>query len=194
MNREDQEVIRKLKLISVVSVVFMSIEILGGLLANSIAIMADAFHLLSDVLAYVISLQAVLMSHKVAPLHLTFGYQKVQPLGALINVAIIWFVTIYLLIEATHRIIEKEIVEEPLYMLLTSIFGLCCNLYVMKVLHSEGAHGCSHDHGHGHKHHHHHHDHAHDHHHDHSHDHDHGHNHDHDHGRNHDHVHENNNA
>jgi Co/Zn/Cd efflux system component len=43
-------------------------------MANSIAILADAFHLLSDVLAYVISLQAVLMSHKIPPLFMTFGY------------------------------------------------------------------------------------------------------------------------
>ena len=50
-------------------------------------------------------------------------------------------------------------------MLLTSIFGLFCNLYIMKTLHSEGGHGCSHDHGHGHHHgHKHNHDHSHDHH------------------------------
>ena len=56
--------------------------------------MADAFHLLSDVLAYVISLYAVLLSYKKAPKYLAFGYEKAQPLGALINVAIIWIVTI----------------------------------------------------------------------------------------------------
>jgi zinc transporter 2 len=63
-------------------------------MANSLAILADAFHLASDVLAYIISLQAVLMSHKIPPLYMTFGYHKVQPLGALFNIAIIWFVTI----------------------------------------------------------------------------------------------------
>jgi len=60
--------------------------------------MADAFHLFSDVIAYAISLYAVLLSTKLAPKHLTFGYEKAQPLGALINVAIIWFVTIELFI------------------------------------------------------------------------------------------------
>ena len=80
---------------------------MGGALAHSIAIMADAFHLLSDVIAYVISLYAVLLSKRIAPKHLAFGYEKAQPLGALINVAIIWCVTIELFIEATHRIISK---------------------------------------------------------------------------------------
>ena len=85
----------------------MGIEIMGGVMANSISILADAFHLMSDVLAYVISMQAVLLSHKVAPSYLCFGYNKAQPLGALLNVAIIWFVTFELLLEATHRIVEK---------------------------------------------------------------------------------------
>jgi cation diffusion facilitator family transporter len=79
----------------------MTIEILGGIMANSVAILADAFHLLSDVLAYVISLQAVLMSYRATPGYMTFGYAKVQPLGALVNIAIIWFVTIELVVEAT---------------------------------------------------------------------------------------------
>ena len=73
MNK-DKEVIHKLKCISIISLVFMSVEIIGGIMANSIAILADAFHLLSDVLAYIISLQAVLMSHRFPPYYLTFGY------------------------------------------------------------------------------------------------------------------------
>lgn len=71
----------------------MVVEIVGGILAGSIAILADAFHLLSDVLAYSISLQAVLMSKKPPTPKLTFGYEKLQPLGALLNVGIIWMVT-----------------------------------------------------------------------------------------------------
>lgn len=127
----------------------MSLEFLGGYYAHSIAIFADAFHLLSDVSAYAISLYAVHKSHQISPRHLTFGYEKVQPLGALINVAIIWVVTIELFMEATDRIFHKEIVEEPLIMLGTSVFGLLCNCYIMKVLHSDehgGHHGCSHSH------------------------------------------------
>lgn len=69
--------------------------------------MADAFHLISDVLAYVISLYAVLLSYKPAPKFLAFGYEKAQPLGALLNVAVIWIVTIQLFIEATQRIISR---------------------------------------------------------------------------------------
>lgn len=79
----------------------MLVELAGGYTAHSIAIFADAFHLLSDVLAYVISLLAVLMSYRASPKGLTFGYEKLQPLGALVNVGIIWFVTAELFMEAT---------------------------------------------------------------------------------------------
>ena len=81
------------------SLLFMTIELVGGYLANSIAIFADAFHLLSDVLAYLISLGAVWLSTRPnPPRYLTFGWEKAQPLGALINVAIIYVVTVQLFI------------------------------------------------------------------------------------------------
>lgn len=74
MEQSDKVVVHKLKKIAIISFIFMTIEILGGALAGSIAIMADAFHLLSDVIAYVISLYAVLLSKRIAPKHFAFGY------------------------------------------------------------------------------------------------------------------------
>lgn len=74
MDQTDRIVISKLKKIAIISLVFMTVELVGGALANSIAIMADAFHLLSDVIAYMISLYAVLLSKRIAPKHLAFGY------------------------------------------------------------------------------------------------------------------------
>lgn len=150
MKGEDSVVVSKLWRITAISLVFMALELLGGYYAHSIAIFADAFHLLSDVSAYAISLYAVHKSYHQSPPHLTFGYEKVQPLGALLNVAIIWVVTAELFIEATHRIFHSAVVEEPLLMLATSVFGLLCNLYIMKVLHSDehasAHHNCSHAH------------------------------------------------
>lgn len=118
-------------------------------MANSIAIMSDAMHLFSDLMAFAISAYSVWLSKQEAPSYLTFGYHKVQTIGALLNIAIIWVVTIILLIEATERVINKEVVKEPKWMLYTSIFGLVCNLVMVKIIHSD-AHfkheGCSHDH------------------------------------------------
>ena len=89
-------------------------------------------------------------------------------MGALINIFLIWGLTLWLLYEAISRIININEVEiDAGVMLVTSCFGLGCNLVMVKVLHSpiseefEGA-GCQH-------HHHHHHHHGHDHHHHHHH-------------------------
>jgi cation diffusion facilitator family transporter len=76
------------------SFVFMGVELVGGYLAHSIAIWADAFHLLSDVLAYIISLVAVWLSIRKSPFYLSFGWEKAQPLGALFNIVFIYIVTI----------------------------------------------------------------------------------------------------
>ena len=62
MDKEHKEVSTKLIKITILSLMFMGVELVGGYLANSIAIFADAFHLLSDVLAYLISLGAVWLS------------------------------------------------------------------------------------------------------------------------------------
>ena len=151
---EDEIIIAKFKKITLLSLGFMTIELLGGYYAHSIAIMADAFHLLSDVIAYMISLWAVLLRMRKTSSKYPFGFEKAQPLGALVNVAIIWIVTFELFMEATNRLINKELVEKPLYMFLTSIFGLCCNIYILRILHEDphSGHHCSHDHGHGHGH------------------------------------------
>ena len=108
MSEENKEVVSKLVKITALSLLFMAAEFLGGYLAHSIAIWSDAFHLLSDVLAYVISLAAVLLSEKKSPAYLTFGWMRAQTLGALLNVVVIYIVTIELFIEATHRMIRRD--------------------------------------------------------------------------------------
>ena len=75
-----------------------------------------------------------------------------------------------LLVEATERVIAQARVEQPGVMLATAVFGLGCNLYIMRVLHSgEHGHSCGHSHGHSHGH---------------------GHSHEHSHGHGHHHGHE----
>lgn len=74
MSKEDEVVIAKLRRVTIISMIFMIVELLGGYYAHSVAIMADAFHLLSDVIAYVISLSAVILKMRVASKRYPFGY------------------------------------------------------------------------------------------------------------------------
>ncbi len=62
-----------------------------------------------------------------------------EVLGALGNLFVIWFLAIFLIYEATDRIIKKEFVEEPLAMLIVGVGGLAVNIVMYFVLHS-GSH------------------------------------------------------
>ncbi len=72
----------KLKLIILICTLFMAIEIAGGFIANSIAIITDAFHLLSDLCGFLISFMALKLSQKHATKRFNLGYQRFEILGA----------------------------------------------------------------------------------------------------------------
>jgi zinc transporter 2 len=178
---QSQLVIKKLLSICGICLLFMAVEIIGGLVAQSIAIISDAVHLLSDLSGFIISIVSLWIAQKNPTKAYTYGYHRAGVIGALINVLIIWLLVGMLIYEAVWRLLNLDKVEvEGKIMFYTSCFGLVCNLIMAKVLHSHDGHG------HGHAHHHHH---GHDHTHAHGHEHEHGscsHNH---HSHNHEHAH-----
>lgn len=170
-----ENAMKKLIYVSCICLVFMTIEIIGGYLANSIAIMSDAAHLLSDFLGFIISIISIVISRKKATNEMSFGFHRAEIIGALVSVTLIWGLTLWLLYEATMRIISPPEVD-GFIMLVVAVIGFLFNLIMGLVLAYQGvghshalhSHG-GHDHGH---------DHAHDHGHEHGHDHAHGHAHD----------------
>ena len=172
--------LRKLLLVSAICCVFMCIEIVGGFLANSLAIMSDAAHLLSDLSGFGVSMLAIQISRRPSSQHMSYGYYRADTIGALISLSIIWGLTVWLFYEAIMRLINPVEID-ALFMMITAGIGLLINILMGTVLHSHHghSHGHDHDHDHGHDHghgdHHDHHEHDH---HDQDHDHDH---HDHDH-------------
>lgn len=181
--------IKKLFIVAAVCLLFMVAEIVGGLLANSIAILTDAAHLLSDLTGFAISVVSLYISQRPATSKMSFGYHRAEIIGAILSMALIWGLTIWLVFEAVQRIITPVEVD-GLIMLITAIFGFVCNLVMFKLLHSHGpghGHGCSHGHSHDHGHKHSHDDHDHEH--EHGHGHEHGDDHKHEHGHKHGHGH-----
>ncbi len=83
---------------------------------------------------------------------MTFGFHRLELVGALGNLFIIWFLAIFLIYEATVRIIEREFVAEPTAMLIVGAGGLVVNIVMYFVLHSGShSHGlmseaCDHNH------------------------------------------------
>ncbi|KAK8530881.1 hypothetical protein V6N13_030813 [Hibiscus sabdariffa] len=158
---------RKLLMAVVLCVVFMSVEVAGGIKANSLAILTDAAHLLSDVAAFAISLFSLWASGWEATPRQTYGFFRIEILGALVSIQMIWLLAGILVYEAIARLINDTGEVQGFLMFIVSAFGLVVNIAMAILL----GHDHGHHHGHGHDHHH---GHGHDHHdhHDHSHSHD----------------------
>lgn len=140
------EAMRKMIKISIICFLFLLAEVIGGLIANSLAILTDAAHLSSDLSGFVISIIAIYIGKKKPNKKYTFGYYRAEVIGALISVITIWLLTGLLIKEAIDRFINPSEIYAPV-MLLTAVLGLICNLAMMKVLHSTPG-GCNHGHHH----------------------------------------------
>ncbi|KAL5766111.1 hypothetical protein ACOSP7_016728 [Xanthoceras sorbifolium] len=165
--KERSASMRKLLMAVVLCVIFMSVEVVGGIKANSLAILTDAAHLLSDVAAFAISLFSLWASGWEANPRQSYGFFRIEILGALVSIQMIWLLAGILVYEAIARLINEKGEVQGFLMFLVSAFGLVVNIAMALLL--------GHDHGHGHSH-------GHDHGHGHGHDHGHGHGHGDDHG------------
>lgn len=148
LNKSDTA-LKKMIIISVICGIFLVAELIGGIVANSLAIITDAAHLFSDLSGFFISILAICIGRKKPNSLYTYGYYRAEVLGALTSVITIWILTGVLLQEAFIRLSKPAPIYAPV-MLFTAILGLICNLAMWKVLHSgPGAPhaNCSHGHG-----------------------------------------------
>lgn len=112
---------------------FFVVELVGGILSNSLALLADAGHMLSDVAALGLSLLALRWALKSPTAQKTFGYHRLEILVALVNGLVLWGMAGYIFYEAVGRIFQPpEISSTPL--LVIASLGLLINLLGMYVL------------------------------------------------------------
>ena len=83
------------------AMIFIAIEITGGIMANSIAIMSDAAHMASDVVGDLSSVISVHIATRAATKRFSYGYHRIEIVGALISIVSIWVMVFFLLYEAT---------------------------------------------------------------------------------------------
>ncbi|KAK5581330.1 hypothetical protein RB653_001361 [Dictyostelium firmibasis] len=133
--------------------IFMVGEIVGGYFANSLAIMTDAAHLLTDIGAMFLSLFAMWISQHPPTSSMSFGFHRAEILGALVSVLMIWALTGVLVYEAIQRILYPPDVVDGKIMFIIASCGLLINIIDAIILHwGSGGHGHSHGGGHGHSH------------------------------------------
>ncbi|KAJ7999945.1 hypothetical protein DPEC_G00199660 [Dallia pectoralis] len=152
--REKKLARKRLYLVSLICLVFMIGEILGGYFAGSLAVMTDAAHLLVDFASFIISLVSLWLSSRPPTHTLSYGWHRAEILGALLSVVTIWLVTGVLVYLAVERLISNDYEIEGTIMLITSGCAVLANIIMAFTLHQSG-HGHSHgglSSGHGHSH------------------------------------------
>ena len=106
---------------------FFLVEVIGGLVTNSLALLADAAHMLTDVAGLGLALFAAWMSMKPATPARTYGYYRVEILAALANAVVLFLMSFYILYEAYRRF-EAPPEVRSLPMLAVALVGLIVNL------------------------------------------------------------------
>jgi cobalt-zinc-cadmium efflux system protein len=121
-----------------VTFIVLAGEVVGGYLSNSLALLSDAAHVLTDVFALGISLIAVHIGKRPSDYRATYGYQRIGILAALINGCSLVVISIFIFIETYHRIFEPPQINSNV-MLYVAVGGLIGNIVMARIL------------GHGHK-------------------------------------------
>lgn len=112
---------------------FMLVEFIGGILTNSLALLSDAGHMLSDAVALGLSLAALIFGERAATPEKTYGYKRFEILAALLNGIALVALSIYILYEAIVRLSSPPMVIGK-GMIIISVIGLIINIVVAWIL------------------------------------------------------------
>lgn len=127
--------------------VFFLLELIIGYMSHSLALIADSFHMLNDIISLLVALWAVDVAKNRNPdASYTYGWKRAEILGALINAVFLIALCFTILIEALQRLISPPVIENPKLVMYVGIAGLLSNLVGLVLFHD---HGHSHGHSHG---------------------------------------------
>ncbi len=131
----DTSNMRRVTIALVMTGVFMIVEVIGGILSGSLALLADAGHMLTDTMALALAAVAFHVSKRPADTKLTYGYQRFQILAAFVNGLSLLFIVGWILYEAVNRYIAPQEVMGRT-MLIVATAGLIVNVISFTVLHT----------------------------------------------------------
>jgi len=124
---------KSLKIVFAITASYLIIEVIVGFMSNSLALLSDAAHMLTDVGGQALALFAIWMSSKPRNNKKTYGYYRTEIFSALINAIVLLFISVYILYEAWQRFKEPPAVA-GIPMLIVAVCGLIINLVAMKIL------------------------------------------------------------
>ncbi len=109
-----------------ITISFFVVELVGGLLTNSLALLTDAWHMLNHILALVFALIAAWLALRPVTMNKTYGYYRAEILAAFLNGIFLWAVAVFIFYQAILRIQQPAPVES-LNMLIIAVLGLMAN-------------------------------------------------------------------
>lgn len=118
---------------------FMLVEVAGGIISGSLALLADAGHMLTDVGALALALLSAIIGRRPPDDRRTYGYRRWEILAALVNGAALFAIAAWVMVEAIRRLAAPPPVESGL-MLLVAVGGLVVNAIALAVLHGGHRH------------------------------------------------------
>jgi cobalt-zinc-cadmium efflux system protein len=133
------QALRRLWAVMGITAVFMVVEAVGGWMAHSLALLADAGHMLTDVGALGLTLLTAWIARRPADDSKSYGYQRWEILAALINGALLFAIAIAVVYEALARIRSPEPIRSGLF-LAVACAGLAANSVALFLLHGDHGH------------------------------------------------------
>jgi zinc transporter 1 len=129
--------------------VFFLVELIVGYAVHSLALVADSFHMLNDVLSLCVGLWAVRVANTGSSKMYTYGWQRAETLGALVNGVFLVALCLSIFLEAIQRFVEPQVVTNPKLVLIVGCLGLGSNILGLFLFHEHGhSHGeAEHSHG-----------------------------------------------
>ena len=129
----------RLKLALAISSIYFFAELIGGFLTNSLALLSDAGHMLSDIAALALSLFAFRIAKRPATVSSTYGYHRAEILAALFNGLMLWLIVGVIFAAAYNRFLDPPAVESYGMMIVASL-GLLVNVVAGAVLYGSHQH------------------------------------------------------
>ncbi len=131
--------LRRVLLALILTGTFMVVEVIGGLLSGSLALLADAGHMLTDTLALGLAAAAFQISKRPADARLTYGYQRFQVLAAFVNGLSLLLIVAWIVYEAVDRFLNPIDITAGT-MLAVAVAGLVVNILSFTILHGGDQH------------------------------------------------------
>jgi cobalt-zinc-cadmium efflux system protein len=131
---DPRDQVRRLRLALAITSTFLFAEVVGGILSNSLALLADAGHMLTDVAALALSLFVAWFSRQPHDQRRTYGYLRWEILAAFLNGATLLLISVWISFEAVMRLRQPEAVESGM-MLVIAVVGIVANVAAALVLH-----------------------------------------------------------